>query len=88
MKIKRNIKTYNEEKKDIINEESVLSKGNPELIRKKYESCPLCSSKDIYVYKSFDCTSHPLYKEALENNILWMNCKKCNTNLLKAIFRC
>ena len=86
MKIKKNIKTYNEEKKYILNKESVLSKGNPELKRKKYESCPLCSSKDIYVYKSFNCTSHPLYKEALDNNILWMNCKKCNHQFTEGYF--
>ncbi len=86
MRIENNKKIYKEKQLTAINEEKILSKSNLIVKRKKYKSCPLCNSKDIYEYKRFDCTSHPLYKDNLEKNIIWMNCKKCNHQFTEGYF--
>ncbi|MGD0960073.1 MAG: class I SAM-dependent methyltransferase [Methylomonas sp.] len=42
-----------------------------------YESCPLCESEIISLYKVADCSNHPLYNTKLKSAITWNKCSDC-----------
>jgi protein O-GlcNAc transferase len=47
------------------------------LSRTLYAACPLCESKDLKEHGTWDCRSHPLWKQPLPWTIRWMSCTSC-----------
>ncbi len=42
-----------------------------------YDSCPLCSGKDLRIVRRADCSQHPLYRPEIPADMTWLGCADC-----------
>jgi len=47
------------------------------MARIAYEACPICEGADVPVFKTADCSEHPLHNPALPATMSWCQCGSC-----------